>query len=798
MATPQAPAPLSRLELVLVYHIPVLESLVRHLPTGSLLGLYQTSRHLRALLNVYSTAWKHLSFRGPGLHVPVGRYDAVGVFEDYYRRQFPEPTPYVLDALLGSVLQHRLGSHLRTIDLDGSGVCWPALQANVLSDPASKVEHFSVRRCLNVSLTFHLYPWLRSLHMRPFPSGGLALKSIYFSGCLHARTSPFPHEQLRRADSEPAILHAFLELCHQSGIWTDMAWCTTPGPRCERRKELYASSTEALGTKIWIPFDRLWRSNNQVGVQPTAQGRIPTLVRQGCLWEEEDGYCGEALGGEGKMVPAHLRRSYRSFVDGITCSDCGEPIPERCERCSVNLHCQGCRKTLCANCAFDRPSGVYHTQKEAAARGLPDRFWWAPLARISPNDITEGEVAADGTALLVPVHERMTWCCEQTAVKPCGYTVPIAGDHQHWAQAKLRAVPLPRGMGFEDLQFVPRGTSGVDVGRVPAPVPRLPLRARDGPVAGYDPGETRPFVSRIPRVLCAPCHASAGWKIDCSACTRPMCADHVIRTRNFRVCGVPQLLASLDEVLVTVRWDELATRPRLPPPPLTAAARRRARSSPPLPAPPPPPFDPLQLLTAADHRMRRRLREYVEQALQSRPPPLFADLVSPATPRNFYRLPTPASAWKGCRAMCCMHRDCVNRGHYCRKCGVFRCPACEETAPLCPCAVCQHVRPCPNCYAKMRAMGECLVAIESSARGTPWAVQHLRAATSLGRSTPNPAQPANEVHMTQLQVMTSAPNYWVWAQPGHVYATNPGPAPAAEPDPGPDPGPTPAPPPSLA
>ena len=115
-----------------------------------------------------------------------------------------------------------------------------------------------------------------------------------------------------------------------------------------------------LNTEVWVPFDRLWRSGNRIG--PVDEGGKLGPV-DGRLWEiSETGHEGEALGpengpfkGEGKHVPAHQRKSHTTFVKDVSCAQCNEAILERCESCSVRMHCMGCRKTLCASCAFNRP-----------------------------------------------------------------------------------------------------------------------------------------------------------------------------------------------------------------------------------------------------------------------------------------------------------------------------------------------------------------------------------------------------------------------------------------------------------
>lgn len=192
----------------------------------------------------------------------------------------------------------------------------------------------------------------------------------------------------------------------------------------------------------------------------------------------------------------HLRKSHRAFIEGYQCHSCKDKICERCEQCSVRMHCMGCRVTLCHSCAFDKPirrkrrrtgDSMQTTPSAspafAAPSGTPpsastrfsgsrrrcrrDPYWWAPGAMRNPNLLHEiqdngassSDEDMDATQPLVTPHTgphaprlELHWCC----LRPCfsggggiGFIGTPCGDG-------VRAAPLPKGKGFEDPDFLPR------------------------------------------------------------------------------------------------------------------------------------------------------------------------------------------------------------------------------------------------------------------------------------------------------------------------------------------------------
>ncbi|KAB8346385.1 hypothetical protein FH972_023427 [Carpinus fangiana] len=510
VATVEATAPTpSRMESIFTTYPPIFEALLLHLPTSAIFDLYHTSRTLRSFLRSYPLAWRDLSFRMlPPAPVLVG-----GILEH------PTSEPSSHDAAgrmcaLAKLLRVMMpfGTCLTRLDLDNTSMSGTELYSQVLDKRRGTLEHLSVRGCKDVSLKYHILPFLEMELSAPpdlFGNQPLALKSLYVYRCRHHRRRPYLPSSLNRRDSDSQPTHQFIELCHRLGIWTDTAWCPVPGPRCHRRKDYYVSRHGTLGdTEIWVPFDRLWRSQNTIGstdedLDPQLRGRDPKNPHRatGKLWEErENGYAGEALGstntdiGEGKGLPTHSRRSHRMFVEGFVCDSCGDEILERCEQCSIRMHCMGCRKTLCASCAFDRPlkrkrtigntTELMMTSISAQGAGLApyevakrttkneenrrrNRFWWAPGAMRSPNKMSETSFDPefsdeDAQSSLGHTHPAnginpngviprldMHWCCLKPSFSGGGgiaYVGTQCGDG-------IKAAPLPRGRGFEDPSF---------------------------------------------------------------------------------------------------------------------------------------------------------------------------------------------------------------------------------------------------------------------------------------------------------------------------------------------------------
>lgn len=353
--------------------------------------------------------------------------------------------------------------------------------------------------------------------------------------------------------------------------------------------------------EVWVPFDRLWRSGNRLG---PVDGTRALGDHDGRLWEiAETGEDGEPLGPEngnpakeGKHAPAHLRSSHNTFVQDVKCAQCNDIILERCESCSVRMHCMGCRKTLCASCAFNRPipkkrvktrhfanlafgssSTLGSTLGQAAgsASALEDRtreekvernrFWWAPGATRSPNLMNESAHDDDSSdsedggnlnaGMLVSAANReppklnMHWCCLEPIFSGGGGIAVLGTGLGGRGADKIRAAPLPRTKQFEDPDF----------SNQLRPVDYIRELKNNG-LYEYVLGEDVDILSYLkqdsldlqqqtcPRGLCNDCYRSFRWKVSCRACKSPICKEHDFRALKVRKCGYRDLHTEREHV----------------------------------------------------------------------------------------------------------------------------------------------------------------------------------------------------------------------------------------------------------
>jgi hypothetical protein len=344
--------------------------------------------------------------------------------------------------------------------------------------------------------------------------------------------------------------------------------------------------------EVWVPFDRLWRSSNRIG--PVGEeGKLGSP--DGRLWEiSETGEDGEALGtrdgyckGEGKHVPAHLRRSHTTFVENVSCAQCNEVILERCESCSVRMHCMGCRKTLCASCAFNRPiprkrvktrhfanlafgpgatlgSALGHAAGSATSltdagsttkSEATNRFWWAPGATRSPNLMNESAHEGDSSdsedggnlglnGLPAPPANRdppklnMHWCCLEPIFSGGGGIAVLGTGLGGRGADKIRAAPLPRTKQYEDPDFTNQLRPVDYVRELKNNGLYEYVLGEDVDILSYLKQDSLELQARTcPRGLCQDCYRSFRWKVACRACKNPLCKEHDFRGLKFRKCG---------------------------------------------------------------------------------------------------------------------------------------------------------------------------------------------------------------------------------------------------------------------
>jgi len=766
--------PLSSFEKLVSTHPPILESLLLQLPTPALLHLYHTSKYLRSFLQSYPIAWVHLSFR----LATAGVVSAQGSPGSESSADQRHSKPYALDQLLLMVVAP-FGTRLKTLDLDNSAVSGYVLTSAVLPQYRETLEHLSVRGCKNVSLKYHIVPYLTVFGLQRKASGvpqqlhrsnELALRSIYTYRCRHHRRRPYLPQSLLRRDSDSDPTHELIKICHELGIWTDTAWCPTPGGRCLRRREYHIGRSPPGPREVWVVFDRLWRSGNRIG-RPEEDGVVP-MQPDGRLWEQTEwGHNGEALGtggghgfGEGKAKPAHLRQSHTAFVEGFKCDQCGDPIAERCEQCSVRMHCIGCRKTLCASCAFDRPlhrkrRKCQHTftdlssgQPGASNQGK-NELWWAPGAYQSPNfmqEVLEDDGnAADGNHVTVIDHRaprklKFQWCCLEPMFSGGGGIAFVGPGMSGPGANRIRTAPLPKGRGWEDPEFVPSMAKTFPVSAY------INKDAPDYTSADGNNAMLRWFLrgsedlhaQSCPRSLCQECYHTMGWQAACQACKKPLCLEHDLRGLKMHICGYRDLTVEKAALCNPVQSQIVSADSAPPPTPEKPSFTQRQAID----------FARDLLGVLNDPQRSQELASLVE--LPSGDDSDLLDIngddnrsiaASNSTPGNGNQSgqssetmsrsssqqlqpstqpkAVKAQRWQGCASFFCQqfrsigdHRNrCTGVLKECGTCGVHVCQDCLALNPPCNCTYCSERYDCPNCYRKL-GVGVCRKTIEELER----------------------------------------------------------------------------------
>ena len=547
---------------------PIFQSLFDQIPTETILQLYHTSRYLRDSTRKTPASWRHISFR---LSQPSA--NAAAAASHNAANGGRQQSNYSLDQLLIAVV-NPWSTRLASIELDNTSISGATITQTILNFRRETLLHLSVRGCKNVSLKYHINPWLH-MHalaqsvpedQRVAPFDTLALKSLYTYRCRHHRRRPYLPSSLVRKESDSEPTHELVKTCHLLRIWTDTAWCTTPGARCYRRRGYVTMRVPQDPREVWVVYDRLWRSRNWLG--PLDHSMNTDLLqrkrKRDCrFWEnDEEAINGEPVGvkGEGKAVPTHERQSHKRFTDNVKCSACDEPILERCEQCSVMMHCSGCRKTLCASCAFDRP----YLRNKNAPEEERSKFWWAPGCAVSPCSMQDQDLPPPG-----PNNNnnqagnpnglpsiKFKWCCTEPVFSGGGGIT--FGNGSNRETDRIRAAPLPQGQGWEEKEFVeshehsdgaPEHCEGCQKSAGDHTT-ALSLAGRWATLDDFFQyqnqsvaNEINPPTISVPRILCDECYTSEQWKVKCKGCNNALCLKHDVRDRlKVRVCGYKDLV----------------------------------------------------------------------------------------------------------------------------------------------------------------------------------------------------------------------------------------------------------------
>ena len=750
---------LSRFELFLTCNPPILESFLLQAPTSTILALYHTSSYLRQFIRTYPTSWRYLSFR---LHQPQPSTAATNQINSTGVRQ---SSNYALDQLLIYIV-NPFSTCLTSLELDNTAVSGQILTQTVLHLRRDTLTHLSVRGCKNVSLKYHINPWLTLYALTsdlanpsyaPKEFQQLALKSLYVYRCRHHRRRPYLPQSLVRKDSDSEPTHELVNICNKLSIWTDTAWCTTPGARCDRRKGYVSQRVPPDPREVWVVYDRLWRSKNWLGpvegpgIQTQGDPRPRKRKRDGRSWEYgEDAAFGEALGTrqEGKALPAHLRQSHREFVENITCDNCSSVILERCEQCSVRMHCSGCRKTLCASCAFDRP----YLRNKNASDEAKNSIWWAPGCAVSPCSMQDSDVVPVGPGINPPPttnvanstpNLKLKWCCTEPSFSGGGGITFFGGLHPDNEQVK--AAPLPRHRGWEDLEFdrdmeikpadaqiQPASSSADPSEDVKFASSTLGLAGRFASIDElfYACPVLHGHSSQALRNLCDECYSLETWKVTCKACSLTICLKHDVREKlRVRICGYRDLATEKMDFRTRQKLSKsraLATKnDKHPAAPKPLLAPVIARSSAPDPGTPVRQTSQMtasgslsvDMTPSSTRTVRTLMLEDLTPIRSTSPgsnstgPPSRASSPSPSDDtssttsedRNLSRRTrdppkAPPPDWRGCQGFLCPptrppgdnRRRCLAVTRQCGQCSVHVCDTClVDIGSPCPCKGCQ-------------------------------------------------------------------------------------------------------------
>ena len=728
---------LSKFEIIITTHQPVLESLLLQLPTSAILDLYHASTYLRLFLRACPTAWSALSFRRLPATRTTERHPSPASDSSSEVSNSRSSKPYALDQLLISVVLP-FGTCMRCLDLDQTAVSGHTLTSGVLPARRETLQHLSIRGCKNVSLKYHILPYLNLFKLQQSinvphataRTNHLALESLYTFRCRHHRRRPYLTTSLLRRDSDSEPTHELIKLCHSLGIWTDTAWCPSPGGRCFRRKDYFAGrGLNDAKSEVWVVFDRLWRSGNRIG-RPKSQKPGP-VTRRGQLWQDDDyGYEGEALGtennglaGQSKLTSTHLRHSHRRFIEGYKCHACGNQILERCEHCSIRMHCMGCRKILCASCSYSKPlplsSKVIRDSAASSAVDLEpsnESLWWAPNARKSPNSMDQESAGGDPSpAGQTDATLTLDTCCLKPQFSVGGGIALVGPGISSDDNCHIRTAPLPQGQGFEDAEFILL-RQGLHGEGSPSKTPRKVLREGQDPMLYwilFDTGGGQ--LSMCPRNLCHDCSQMNGWKALCQCCRQTVCFAHDLRGLKTRVCGYRDLsvedrmmkegMLSVAQEALKRKHAQIKTMDRI-----TEYFQKRGT---------------LDEQCEYDLAVVTELPAANDEDLQEQEDDTAAEITFPATggadepthafaflpfkPMAFNKSNGPLNTrnlWRGCASFICpeyrsvgdLRRPCSAAVRKCSQCKVNVCSQCCDKSPVCDCSYCEQTYHCPNCF----------------------------------------------------------------------------------------------------
>ena len=471
----------------------------------------------------------------------------------------------------------------------------------------------------------------------------------------------------------------------------------------------------------------------------------------------ESGYNGEPLGcepqqghGEGKTQTTHLRQSHRKFIENITCQDCEAPILERCEHCSIRMHCMGCRKTFCENCAFSRPLPCAKpprstiSESDAGNDTTKKPYWWAPGQMRNPNLMkqevlpsTSAENSNIPNSTVTPAL-KMQWCCLKPMFSNGGSITFVGPGMTGSAINHVHTAPLPPGEGYEDAELSrlrqSDKTSGsvIDCPVLPGCSPRLKhYQMLHWLLYGMESKDQSP----CPRSLCHDCWQTPGWRAACQSCKEPFCFAHDLRGLSMRICGYKDLsteksflegssefrkvLEASEKSTVALNTTREKTKCTIREylnvltklPELSQRFKDKYAhliNSFPLGGPNTLVLNPEVLLGEAASELKETS---IEGELLKMLDLIISTPISNTGDESTKRTePQPNDSWLGCGSFLCPkyrsigdHRPrCTAAAQQCTLCEVHVCPDCLAQNSRCDCAYCKDHYSCPNCVKTLK------------------------------------------------------------------------------------------------
>ncbi|KAF7590468.1 hypothetical protein BBP40_002812 [Aspergillus hancockii] len=156
-----------------------------------------------------------------------------------------------------------------------------------------------------------------------------------------------------------------------------------------------------------------------------------------------------------------------------------------------------------------------------------------------PANSTDNDTLNHNTPASYPVL-KFHWCCTEPIFSGGG-GISIGTPNRDVDQ--VRAAPLPRGQGWEDLEYSAQEWSKT-FPKYAYGDPRKPdYTLETGHIAMMKwllgPPDREP--TACPRNLCQECYDTPQWKVHCKSCSKPLCIEHDLRGLRLRICGYRDL-----------------------------------------------------------------------------------------------------------------------------------------------------------------------------------------------------------------------------------------------------------------